>query len=313
MPKQSVSKAASPLDISVTEVIDNYRTKHGRPEDRAKILHYAKSLTRSLHYESPRQAREVLGYLSLLAAWCLSTGIPLEPDPSLRHTTIERFVAKGMPHASDATRRNARVRLRRVGRRLVPQHHPVRSGVISKSKPSDPYSDNEIDQFLALAAAQPSDLRRDQLTLLVCLGVGAGLEPGDYRNLAGTDIRLHRGIVVADLSGRSPRTVPIDEPYGSIVYELASNVGSDYLIGVVPTYKSTTSYLTAKLQRANHDEIPNVRRLRATWLVRKLIHIDLRSLCYAAGIADSGLIFRLLSHVAVPTPEEVIRNVHEIR
>ena len=68
---------------------------------------------------------------------------------------------------------------------------------LPRERSRQPYSPAQIDGYLALADAQPTQRRRMRAAGLVCLGAGAGLIRSDLREVRGTDVACRSGGVVA--------------------------------------------------------------------------------------------------------------------
>ncbi|HEU5391083.1 MAG TPA: hypothetical protein VFV73_34795 [Streptosporangiaceae bacterium] len=109
----------------------------------------------------------------------------------LHPSVAERFT-RCAPGLTGVTRRTLRTNLRFIGRRAVPQLYPA-DLPLPRERAKAPYSQPEIDGFLALADAQPTAERRMRAAGLVCLGAGAGLIRGDLREVRGTDIACRAG------------------------------------------------------------------------------------------------------------------------
>jgi integrase len=128
--------------------------------------------------------------------------------PEVLHSSvIERFTAHA-PGLTGVTRRTLRTSLRFLARAVVPALAPADTP-LPREHAKAPYSPAQIDGYLALAAAQPTQARRMRAAGLVCLGAGAGLIRADLRAVRGSDIYCRSGGVIADVhGGKRPRAVP---------------------------------------------------------------------------------------------------------
>src|SRR5216684_652656 len=136
-------------------------------------------------------------------------GLGLEPAPQvLLHPSVTgRFTAHA-PGLTGVSRRTLRTSLRFLARAVVPQLSP-REAPLARERAKAPYTPAEIDGYLALAAAQPTEARRMRAAGLVGLGAGAGLIRADLRAVRGTDICCRSGGVIVTVRGARPRSVPV--------------------------------------------------------------------------------------------------------
>jgi integrase len=88
-----------------------------------------------------------------------------------------------------------------------------------------PYTQGEIDAYLALAAAQPTASRRMRASGLLALGAGAGLVGADLRAVRGTDVTARSGRLVVVVGGKKPRVVPVVARYHDLWANRPSSPG----------------------------------------------------------------------------------------
>jgi integrase len=240
----------------------------------------------------PARTRSLLWVCSRLAAWGLAVGS--EPSPALLHpSVIERFVTVGMAHSSATARRTARTNLRWVARRCGVAVDP-QPAALPRGRAKAPYSLAEIEAFFALAAAQPTEARRQRLIGLLCLGLGAGIERGDLRAVTGGHVAQRRGAVVVRVEGRRARTVPVLARYRAPLLASAAFAGDGFVCGgATLSRKNLTADLVGKL--AGGTDLPHldVGRLRATWLAEQLGRLGVPQLLAAAGVRYSQRIWDL--------------------
>jgi hypothetical protein len=301
------------LDAATAAVIDEYRTKHPcTPDERAHAEAFAKDLVRMVGAGDGNNARTLLGYLCELAIWCQRVGIPLTVREALRESTLQQYLLKGIARDTNAKKKAARAALRRVGRRAAADLYQPLGTSLPKSLPSEPYDEGHIAEYLRLAAAQPTDRLRRELTALICACRGGGIDPAGLRHLRGVDVRIHAGSVVCTVRAPKARQVPIDEPYGRVLLDIAGRNPGDYLVGGdAPTRKNVTSHLTERLHGGQHLPALTASRLRATWQLRKLERIGFYEFCKAAGIEQSAQVFSLLRFLPEPTLEREIEVLWE--
>jgi len=138
---------------------------------------------------------------------------------------------------------------------------------LRRERAKAPYAAAELASYLALAAAQPTALRRARASALICLGAGAGLVGGELRLVAGNDVVSRSGGVLVLVAGRRPRAVPVLPPFHDRLVEAASFFGPRHLVsGNNPDSHNVTNPLLQAL--SGGEDLPRLDtgRLRSTYL-----------------------------------------------
>jgi hypothetical protein len=177
------------------------------------------------------RARSLLWACAALARFGLAVGLEPRPEVLLHPSVIERFVVVGLGSAPPTRRRTVRTNLRFVARRVVPQLVAPQPVGLARSRAKAPYSPAEIDAYLGLAAAQPTEARRHRLAALVGLGAGAGLGGGDLRHIRGDQVQRRSGGVVVVVERQAVRVVPVLARYHRPVLAAAGFAGEGYICG----------------------------------------------------------------------------------
>jgi hypothetical protein len=216
---------------------------------------------------SVMRARSLLWATAALARFGLTVGLEPAPAVLLHPSVIERFVVVGMAASPEARRRTVRTNLRFVARRVVPQLLSPAPVGLSRSRAKTPYSPAEIDAYLGLAAAQPTEARRHRLAALVGLGAGAGLAGGDLRHVRGRHVSRRHGGVVVVVERQTTREVPLLARYHRPVLAAATFAGEGYICGgSSPERHNVTWNLVDSLSGGADLPRLELARLRATWL-----------------------------------------------
>jgi integrase len=243
------------------------------------------------------RAKALLYAASRLAAFGESVGMELEAETLFREATIERFALTGCAALSPATRRTLRTNLRALAR--AHEAHPSPQP-LPRERAKAPYSQAEIEGYLRLARAQPTEARRMRATALICLGAGAGLVGGELRHVTGGEVRRRSGGLVVCVSGRRARAVPVAARFQGPLEEAARFAGEGYLLG---GERSGRRNLSDALNAALGQDVALPRlepgRLRSTWLCECAESIGLRAFMDAAGIRCS----QRLGDLAAELPE----------
>lgn len=255
----------------------------------------------------PARAKALLFATSRLAAFGERVGLELTPEVLLSAAVIERFIVSTTASMSAPTRRTVRTNLRHVAARVAPVRHPPPVG-LPRERVKAPYSDAQIDAYLALADTQPTDYRRHRAVGLVCLGAGAGLTGSDLRSVRGVDIVARGGGVVVEVRGRRPRVVPMLARFHGRLHEVSAFFGEGLVVGGVdPLRRNVTTPLIASL--AGGADLPRLElgRLRSTWLVACAQAIGLRAFMEAAGVVCTQRLGDLVATLEAPEEAEVVR------
>ena len=96
-----------------------------------------------------------------------------------------------------------------MARKVAPELAGPAPPPLARSRAKLPYKDSELEAYFALARAQPTEARRQRLTGLLCLGLGAGIQAEDLRYVKGQQELLVGGqgfSISADSSSPNGRT-----------------------------------------------------------------------------------------------------------
>lgn len=271
---------------------------------------FAREVVAGVGPVSVARARNLLWACGALARFGLGVGLDVRPEVLLHPSVIERFVVVGMASAPPTRRRTVRTNLRFVARRVVPELVAPEPVGLYRSRAKTPYSPAEIDAYLALAAAQPTEARRHRLAALVGLGAGAGLGGGDLRHVRGRHVQCRSGGVVVVIERETARVVPLLTRFHRPVLAAAGFAGEGFICGgISPERHNLTWNLVSAV--AGGVDLPRleVARLRATWLATQAEALGLPALFAAAGITHSQLLCDLVVGLPVPGEAESVRRL----
>ena len=248
------------------------------------------------------RAKALLYAAGRLAAFGESVGMELRAEALFREAMIERFCLTGCPRVSAATRRTLRTNLRALARAHQATRRPE-PAPLPRERAKAPYGEAEIDGYLRLAAAQPTEARRMRAAALICLGAGAGLVGAELRHLRGSDVSARSGGLVVEVSGRRARAVPVLARYHRPLEAAAAFAGEGYLLGGrEPDRRNLSEALNAAL--SGDPSLPRLEpgRLRSTWLCECAQLVGLRAFMEAAGLRCSQRLGDLVAEL--PRVEE---------
>jgi integrase len=254
---------------------------------------------------TPARAKALLFAASRLAAFAERVGLCLD-EGLLSEAVIERLVLVGCEGLSPASVRTLRTNLRALARSIERYPEPAPTRLV-RERAKAPYSEAEIDGYLRLAAAQPTNQRRTRSSALVCLGAGAGIIAGELRALRGADVVVRADGLLVLIAGRRARSVPVLARYHAPLLEAASFAGENLIVGGrEPGRRNITDELCAALSA--DSSLPRLEpgRLRSTWLLSCARQIGLQTFMQAAGIRCSQRLGDLASRLPAASEPELV-------
>lgn len=265
----------------------------------AQAAELARAVVARAKPPSAERAKALLYAAAKLASFGESVGLELDAPTLFRPATIERAVLCGAQGLSPATRRTLRTNLRALARALAAHPEPEPAS-LARERAKAPYSPAQIEGYLRLAAAQPTEPRRARAAALISLGAGAGLIGSELRHLRGSDVAWRSGGLLVVVGGARARVVPVLERFHEPLSEAAALAGEGYLVGgLAPARRNLSDALCAAL--SGDPALPRLEggRLRSTWLVRCAGSIGLGAFMRAAGVRCS----QRLGDLAAQLPE----------
>jgi hypothetical protein len=262
---------------------------------------------------SKQRNRSLLWSCAKLGTFAESVGLELTEAVVFKESVIERFVAVGCREFSPATRRTLRTNLRFMATRLERFGGPLPT-TLPRERSKTPYSDSEIDGYLAMCDTQPTVARQNRGSGLICLGAGAGLVGVDLRGVRGRDVTSRHGGVVVTVSGPKPRSVPVLARFAERALAAASFSKEDFIVGGVDLKRrNVTSRLIASMSGGGDLPRLEIPRLRATWLETVGTLIGLPTFMAAAGVSCSQRLGDVVSRIAPLDEKDAVRLLGGIR
>jgi integrase len=248
---------------------------------------FARRVVAEARPASVARAKAFLFAAAKLGEFAGSVGLEPTKEMLLDEALIERFILCGTQWHSAGTRRTLRTSLRALGRAVAPNVGPGATA-LPRERAKAPYSQGEIDAYLALAAAQPTLSRRRRAAGLIALGAGAGLVGADLRAVRGTDVFARSGGLVVVAGGKKSRVVPVLARYHQVLGDAAAFAGTHYVVGGDdPARHNVTTPLISSLSGGIDLGRLDAGRLRASWLMTCAEAIGLSSFMTAAGLTCS--------------------------
>ena len=290
------------LAPAVDRAISSYSPVSVSPE----AGQFAQDVVAQVAPPSAARAKALLFASSKLCSFGIFVGYGCDKEVLFHEMVIERFIAVGTSGLSPATTRTLRSNLRFIARVVLapPQPGPV---PLSRERAKKPYSEAEIDAYLALAENQPTRARKMRAVGLISLGAGAGLMGHDLRFVRGHDVICRSGGLVVVVGGTRARVVPVLKRYHELVVDSAVFAGNGYVTGgEEPARRNVTAPLVSKLSGGIHLERIDTGRLRSTWLSECARLIGLRGFLDAAGVSCSQRLGDVVATLAPPSEQELV-------
>lgn len=296
----------------VSQVINRFSPRSLPHGQWARIERLVRDSVRQASPATAHTAEGLMTKITQLAAWVDTIGQPLEPEVVFHPDTIDRFVVDGSTHLAPGTRNNYRSDLRSVGERILgPAAYPPAPLQLPKPDPLAPYSSAEVAALYSWARGLPTDRYRDNVGVILALGLGAGLHSQEINRLAGSDILIDGHGVLVQVIGDRSRRVPVLRDFEAEVAALAR-------MGDTPVFLPERTSIGLKqvpnfIARCPEGSVhrPNVNRLRNTWVVRHLsggTHLSV--LVEAAGVRADQLV-RYQRFATGPDPAETRRQLRD--
>jgi len=298
---------------SVSRAINQFSPRRLPPEVWGRVETLVRDWVRQAEPSSVYNARSLMNVVGQLALWVDQVGQPLEPSVVFHPDTVDRFALEGLSHLSDGTRCNYRTQLRIVGASVLgPGVYPPRLLPLRRPKIAPPYTADETACLIAWCKGLPTARYRDNIAVLLALGLGAGLTGDEILHLRGGDVVVDgNGVVIAVRRGRK-REVPVLQRFADEVARLGAAAGAGLVF--VPGSSTANDHKVANfVARCPKGDAPdlNVVRLRISWVVHHLTAgTNIVALTRASGITTTQLA-KYASFVSGPGPEEARRQLSE--
>lgn len=242
----------------------------------------------------PLSVQHALGILAAYAAWVHRTSVASLDADALNPDLIDYYVDSVRPRAAI---RSTAERERKVLRAIAGLPYEVdRASGATSAQPACPYATDEIAAMRTWALLQP-ERYRVRCTALVTLAAGAGLTKSEVLAARVDDIITDGdGNYRVRVRGNRARVIPVLSGWSAEMSLLAS-APSGALI-------STPWSVAQIVEHAIGDIVPNLQRLRATWVITQLnACTSVPVLLAASGLRSADSLRRFLPYVDPVPPE----------
>ena len=265
-----------------------------------------------LGYQPPTagNAQAVCSHIARFLVWFTdwpgraTPGQPIAPEELLRDGLAEAYLQACPP--SVTSRATIRAAARRALGALHAHGRPQR---LPRAPVAAPYTPTECQLLVHLARNQPTRTRRRNLSFIVGLGLGAGLDGRELKDIRPRDLTpltIPHGQVLTVTTGasRARRVVPVRNQYAPLVlealalHEQGGGGPDDRTLPGSSTARAAERAVSADVRtRVQIDS----RRLRNTWLLALMCTpVPLADLLGVAGLRSARTLTDLLTHCPPP-------------
>jgi integrase len=256
-----------------------------------------------------KRSRELAHYL----AGRYEEGQSILIGDALTYAAIDEDYSRRCGHLNDASRNDRRSRLRKIAEAVNPGLEALPRAVPLGHQSVKPgYSPQEELTIMRLAIRQRRPTARRNLSAVVGLCGGAGLDSVDLRNLRVRDIddRDDSGISI-DVPGNRSRSVVVRRDYEHLVRAGTDGLRpGDLILGKSLTRRNLVGAVVERSELLG--DVPHIEasRLRSTWLSWLMCRpVPLRVILDAAGLKSARTLIDLLPHLpALDLPRDSLRG-----
>lgn len=288
------------LPTEVAAVIEGYTSARVSDTTMETIRPFIVEAITASTLRGKESVRKHCNHLTQLACFALKRGMPLEISAVLTTTFIDEYVRVEMAEESRHNRSERRLRLLSLARTANPGPDvPPKLTPVGHSSVKPCYSPAELAVITRAARVQPTEARQRDLSIVVALSGGAGLDSVDMRDLLTDHVEdLGEAGIRIHVQGPRPRIVVLRRALEPLLRTALEGMpAGQLLIGRKQDRRNTAARAT---ERAALHNIPHIEpaRLRATWLADLMTDaIPLAVILQAAGLRSARTLAELQPHL----------------
>lgn len=291
----------TPLPPALATRLNDYRPRASEVEWAAIEPVFREVMLRS-KVTSPRTFKDTLFHLALYMLDAHRAHRPTTAAALMTCTGIDTYAA-ALSCPSNQSRASIRSALRSLARRVNPgPDAPPKAPSIPYRAVRPPYSAEEVASIVRVAMTQPTETAGRQLSALVGLGLGAGLDSEDFRVLRCRDIddRGDAGGILVTITSRTPRRVMVRRCYEELVRRGVARLREgDLITGRMEGRRNVGNKVVERTTVLGGAPRIELSRLRSTWLSWLLTFpVPLAVIMAASGIRSARTLTDLLGHIA---------------
>lgn len=273
-----------------------YRPVNALPAEWDRIADFARQAV--LDY-GPSNATVGLRMLSTVAHyifWAMAEEhVPLDRDELFHPTLLGRYVRTRAPKKNSSLHKTLHSLLFRVASAATDvDHNRKKRGRVSHGV--IPYSPAELAELESWAIARKNSTHRRYAKTFLALAGGAGLQSIECTHVRGRDIIHTSDGYSVRVTGRYPRTVPIQNEWTSYIDDSIDTFEDEKYV-LFPGQTDEVRPRTLKWFCVGEHPAPFAQRLRDTWVLSQLPVLPLGVLMHAAGMPDIQTLRRYLPRI----------------
>ncbi|MRG60700.1 hypothetical protein GE115_12590 [Agromyces sp. CFH 90414] len=290
----SENRYGSNVPTEVINAVESYAPKAPK-SDWQRIAPFAQEIA-AHSSDNATDAARMMRVLSPFLVWCVTEqGLPMDAEALLTPRVIDAYIS-GL-ELTDGSRGTYRSKLTTAAERVNPSGFQKRMEPIKRRQIAPPYAAEEMIAFEFWASGQATELKRRKARLMLALGAGAGVRPGEF-DLLCRDVTVDgHGVVVTVGTGGARREVPVLSRWEPWITAELAKLPEEGPLWMTEGQKSNKRLLNGFTERTS-GTAPNGLRLRTTWIVTHLAAgTPIKELMRAAGMAQFNNLDRYLAFV----------------
>ena len=284
------------------------------------VRHFVAEIVVQTHPYTPASARRVMNITAGFVAWAWTiTNGPLEVECVFTADLVARYMTTDrMRRASDARRFDVSRQLAKIGEWLGGARDIRRTRRPSPGNSGRIFTTRQVAQMHSWAVSRSTDHKRRNACTIVALAAGAGLTAAEVAAARVEHVRTDGGLMVIDVVGRRPRTVPVLTIWRNTVDRAIDGrreglLFTGYRLDEYPP-RAIQSFLTDNPAPVR----PGIRDLRRGWIVTQVdAGIPLTIVARIGGFNSLGGLEAYLGYTSQPTDPtahfEAIANAGGVR
>ena len=280
-----------PLPESLEAMLTNWSPRILTAEEWKQSRPLTTRILRRSAIRGRQKFEKALRVVAQYVTWSRQAGYDQDEVRLLSSRVIEEFIARGLPAAEESSRATARSILRSIATHAgLSPDAPVKATPIAHWEISPPYQAHEIATFRRRIELITDRRIRRRVRTAFALGLGAGLEARDLRDLtrAHVDDLGDDGIRI-DVPGERPRTAWLRQDCEDLLREGIGNLTrNEHILGRPNAGKDILVDLYDNARSLRGDRKIQQRRLRNTWIATLMCEpIPLWTVMRAAGLTSA--------------------------
>lgn len=278
------------------EALMQYRPFNVTPADWDRVQDFARQAV--VDYGPPNipVGTRMLSVVTHYVIWATNNEhVPLDRAELFHPTLLGRYVRMRAPKKQSSLHKTLHSLLFRVASAVADvDHNRKKRGRISHGV--IPYNARELAELESWAVARKNAVHRRYAKTFLALAGGAGLQSVECAHVRGRDVVRSDAGYSVHVTGRYPRTVPIQTEWASYLDDVFDDFDADQFV-LFPGQADDARVRTLKWFCVGAHPAPFAQRLRDTWVLSQLPVLPLGALMHAAGMPDVQTLRRYLPRI----------------